>query len=106
MMMALDVGAAPLGEAPGCILETKGLTAGYGSFSVIHDIDIEVREAEVVALLGPNGQVIDHPAPSAAIWFPPAAPCGSTGRCPRHPFIVAVGPTLASSPKSDRFFHR
>jgi branched-chain amino acid transport system ATP-binding protein len=37
------------------ILETHGLTAGYGTQPVIHDLDILVRPGEVVALLGPNG---------------------------------------------------
>jgi branched-chain amino acid transport system ATP-binding protein len=37
------------------VLETKKLSAGYGSQAVIHDIDIEVHAGEVVALLGANG---------------------------------------------------
>jgi branched-chain amino acid transport system ATP-binding protein len=36
-------------------LATAGLSSGYGSVAVIHDIDIELRAGEVVALLGPNG---------------------------------------------------
>jgi branched-chain amino acid transport system ATP-binding protein len=37
------------------VLETRKLSAGYGSQAVIHDLDIEVHAGEVVALLGANG---------------------------------------------------
>jgi len=37
------------------LLQTKGLSAGYGGQPVVHDIDIEVHEGEIVALLGANG---------------------------------------------------
>ncbi len=37
------------------LLEAKGLTAGYGKVTVVRDVDLEIREGEVVALLGPNG---------------------------------------------------
>lgn len=32
-----------------------GLRAGYGAVSVLHDVSLEVREGELVALLGTNG---------------------------------------------------
>ena len=37
------------------LLELTGLTARYGAGDVLHGIDIEVNEGEVVALLGANG---------------------------------------------------
>lgn len=37
------------------ILRLEGLTAGYGTVPVIHNVDLEVRLGEIVALLGPNG---------------------------------------------------
>jgi branched-chain amino acid transport system ATP-binding protein len=37
------------------VLRTVGLAAGYGSQPVVHDVNIEVRAGEVVALLGSNG---------------------------------------------------
>jgi len=37
------------------ILETRGLSAGYGARPVIHEVDIRVAAGEVVALLGANG---------------------------------------------------
>ncbi|HEX6530058.1 MAG TPA: ABC transporter ATP-binding protein [Burkholderiales bacterium] len=36
-------------------LEVRGLSAGYGRARVLFDIDLEVGEGEVVALLGRNG---------------------------------------------------
>jgi branched-chain amino acid transport system ATP-binding protein len=39
----------------GFALEARGIAAGYGSQAVIHDVDINVRSGEVVALLGANG---------------------------------------------------
>ncbi|WP_239308332.1 ABC transporter ATP-binding protein [Frankia sp. Cj3] len=37
------------------LIETIGLSAGYGSLAVVRDLDIHVEPGEVVALLGPNG---------------------------------------------------
>jgi ABC-type branched-subunit amino acid transport system ATPase component len=37
------------------LLSTRGLSAGYGSLPVVHDLDLEVRPGEIVSLLGPNG---------------------------------------------------
>lgn len=36
-------------------LQVQGLVAGYGGGRVLHGIDLEVREGEVVAVLGRNG---------------------------------------------------
>mgnify|MGYP003345673185 CR=1 FL=1 len=37
------------------LLQVNGLVAGYGAKEVIHGVDIEVGEREVVAVLGHNG---------------------------------------------------
>jgi ABC-type branched-subunit amino acid transport system ATPase component/ABC-type branched-subunit amino acid transport system permease subunit len=37
------------------LLKLSGIDAGYNSSRILHDIDIEVREGEIVALLGRNG---------------------------------------------------
>src|SRR5262245_41021656 len=37
------------------MLEVAGLSAGYGRVDVLWDVDMEVREREIVALVGPNG---------------------------------------------------
>jgi branched-chain amino acid transport system ATP-binding protein len=37
------------------VLQVHGLRAGYGSIRVLHGLDFEVNEGEIVALLGANG---------------------------------------------------
>jgi branched-chain amino acid transport system ATP-binding protein len=37
------------------VVEARGLTAGYGGTPAIHDVDLDARAGEVVALLGANG---------------------------------------------------
>jgi branched-chain amino acid transport system ATP-binding protein len=36
-------------------LEVRGLTAGYGSMAVVHNVDVSVQRGEIVGLLGRNG---------------------------------------------------
>src|ERR1700693_4106338 len=40
---------------PDVLLEVKGLNAWYGESHILHGMDFEVREGEVVTLLGRNG---------------------------------------------------
>jgi len=47
------VAEAPAATQP--VLEARGLTAGYGTQAVVHEVDLFVRPGEVVALLGRNG---------------------------------------------------
>ena len=42
-------------EAKRPILEIRKLNAGYGPVEVLHDLDLDVAEGEIVALLGANG---------------------------------------------------
>src|SRR4026207_1310520 len=37
------------------MLEVRGLHAGYGEAEVVHGVDIDVAEGEIVAVLGSNG---------------------------------------------------
>ncbi|MDO8361633.1 MAG: ATP-binding cassette domain-containing protein, partial [Actinomycetota bacterium] len=37
------------------LLSIQGLTAGYGQVSVLHGIDLEVNDGEIVVMLGANG---------------------------------------------------
>ena len=37
------------------VLEARGIRTGYGRLPVVFDIDLEVHEGEIVALLGANG---------------------------------------------------
>ena len=44
-----------MAEAYTSLLATKGLNAWYGESHILHGVDFEVREGEVVTLLGRNG---------------------------------------------------
>lgn len=37
------------------LLELKNLTAGYGGNTVLHDVSLNLKDGETVALIGPNG---------------------------------------------------
>ena len=37
------------------MLEVKNLNVSYGVIPVLHDVSLEIRENELVALLGSNG---------------------------------------------------
>ena len=39
----------------GVLLEVRGVVAGYGSVEVLHEVSLEVREGEIVTLIGGNG---------------------------------------------------
>lgn len=36
-------------------LQVKGISANYGPFAILHDVSLNVRSDEVVAVMGPNG---------------------------------------------------
>lgn len=42
-------------SADSTMLDVRGISAGYGSFQVLHGIDLAVQDGEVVALFGHNG---------------------------------------------------
>ena len=52
-----DVMTAPVGAkaSTGALMEIRGLEAWYGESHVLHGVDIDIREGEVVTLLGRNG---------------------------------------------------
>ena len=52
-----DVMSAPAGTkaSTGALMEVRGLEAWYGESHVLHGVDIDIREGEVVTLLGRNG---------------------------------------------------
>src|SRR4051794_1024684 len=37
------------------LIEARALTSGYGSTTVVHEVDLSVQPGQVVAMLGPNG---------------------------------------------------
>jgi len=49
----VSTGGAPIERPP--LLTLSGVDAGYNASRILHDIDLEVCEGEVVALLGRNG---------------------------------------------------
>ncbi|GAA3516309.1 ABC transporter ATP-binding protein [Aeromicrobium panaciterrae] len=44
-----------MGAGGETVLELRGLSAGYGDFAVVRDVNLTVNRGEIVALLGPNG---------------------------------------------------
>jgi branched-chain amino acid transport system ATP-binding protein len=47
--------ATPAVPASEYVLETVGLTAGYGDLAAVRNLSIAIRPGEIVALFGPNG---------------------------------------------------
>ncbi len=43
------------GSQVSVMLALQGVSAGYGDLQVLHDVDLEVRQGEVVTLIGANG---------------------------------------------------
>ena len=37
------------------VLELKGLTVTFGGLTAVGDLDLDVREGEILAIIGPNG---------------------------------------------------
>lgn len=37
------------------VIETRGLSKSYGTLLALHDLDLDVREGEILGYLGPNG---------------------------------------------------
>jgi branched-chain amino acid transport system ATP-binding protein len=48
-------GPVPGDSDSGLVLETVGLTAGYGDLAAVRDLSMRVGSGEIVALFGPNG---------------------------------------------------
>lgn len=44
-----------MSEPAAPLLKVEGLSAGYGELAVLRDVSLEVRRAEIVALVGSNG---------------------------------------------------
>ena len=43
------------------ILEVQGLTKYFGGLAALNGVDLEVREGEILGLIGPNGRREIHP---------------------------------------------
>lgn len=54
--MAISADATtPTSTGNGVVLETRGLTKRFGKVTAVDDLDLQVREGEVLGFLGPNG---------------------------------------------------
>ena len=51
----LDAAGQAVPAQPGAMLAVRGLEAWYGESHILHGVDFDVREGEVVTLLGRNG---------------------------------------------------
>ncbi len=49
---AQDVAARPIGDP---VLEASGVTMRFGGLLAVNDVNLTVREGEIVGLIGPNG---------------------------------------------------
>jgi ABC-type branched-subunit amino acid transport system ATPase component len=47
--------ATPIASSRGLALSIRGLTAGYGDAPIVHEVDVDVKQGQVVAMVGPNG---------------------------------------------------
>lgn len=47
--------AIPIISERGSALSIRALTAGYGDSAIVHEVDIDVKPGQVVAVVGPNG---------------------------------------------------
>ncbi|MCB1455415.1 MAG: ATP-binding cassette domain-containing protein, partial [Nitratireductor sp.] len=50
-MIAADDGS----QAPRLAIDVRGMTKRFGSKTVVDNVDLQVREGEIVGFLGPNG---------------------------------------------------
>ena len=87
------------------LLTARGLSAGYGGTTVVRDVDIDVHEGEVVALLGANGAGKtttlltlsgDHPASGGEVLL--------FGQPTKAPLSVRASQGLAMVPEDRSVF--
>ena len=45
----------PVSTPAPAIISIRGLTKAYGTFTVLHGIDLDIAEGEVVCVIGPSG---------------------------------------------------
>lgn len=53
--MSADTTADSAEQTAPTVLEASGVSVSYGKVSALRDVDIAVREGEIVSLIGPNG---------------------------------------------------
>lgn len=55
------------------LLEARGVSAGYGGIEVLHDVDLNVQDGELVVLLGSNGAGKSTLVATLIGWMRPSA---------------------------------
>ncbi|MCE2884670.1 MAG: ABC transporter ATP-binding protein [Planctomycetaceae bacterium] len=94
------------------LLEVKGIVAGYGSVEVLHQVSLEVREGEIVSLIGGNGAGKSTtlmctsgvvPLRAGEIWFA-GKRIAQAGSGVRADLLVPMG--LVQVPEGRRIFPR
>ena len=94
------------------LLEVKGIVAGYGSVEVLHRVSLEVREGEIVSLIGGNGAGKSTtlmctsgvvPLRAGEIWFA-GKRIAQAGSGVRADLLVPMG--LVQVPEGRRIFPR
>src|SRR4026209_2681817 len=53
--MSVGAGVDEAGAETAALLELKKVSLSFGGLRVVSDLDIEVKEGEIVSLIGPNG---------------------------------------------------
>ncbi len=91
----------------GPLITLKGVSSGYGGNVIIHDVDLDLREGDFMAVVGPNGggkttlfRTILGLIPPAAgsvevMGLPPAKGCRDIGYVPQFGSFDRKYPALA-----------
>lgn len=51
----VDPAITPKSPDDGALLRVRAVTAGYGKITILHGINLDVHEGEIVCVIGPNG---------------------------------------------------
>ena len=72
----------------GALLSVARLNAGYGEMPVLRDLSLDIRPAEIVAMVGSNGE---SPATISFVPYAQAYPSGGFEEIPaRQPEIAKI----------------
>ena len=72
------------------LLEVQALAVNYGGIRAVKGLDLEVREGEVVCLIGANGAGKTTTLKALAVWSPRPGPSAMPGRMSPDSRCIAV----------------